>query len=163
MTQELIAELREWINYDPETGLLTWKKPRRKIRVGRECGGFDAQGYRRLRLKGREHKAHRVAWALFYGQPPRIGIDHINRRKDDNRIANLREATPSDNSQNTVKLLTGESGVRGVRWLAHLAKWQAVIMAKRKVYSRVFAHKNDAAEWVKQKRKELHGEFAAQQ
>ena len=41
--------------------------------------------------------AHTLVWALYYGHWPRQTIDHINLKKGDNRIANLRDVSLSVN------------------------------------------------------------------
>jgi hypothetical protein len=45
-------------------------------------------------------KAHRAVWIAKYGLPCPEIIDHINRIKDDNRVINLRDASPRLNSNN---------------------------------------------------------------
>jgi hypothetical protein len=45
--------------------------------------------------------AHRICWALHYSEDPYpLPLDHINRNKQDNRIANLRRVTHKENTAN---------------------------------------------------------------
>ena len=86
----------EYLEYDPNTGLLT--------KDGKEVGGLDTYGYRHVSIGGKLYKTHRVCWYLHYGEWPDGDIDHINEIKDDNRIANLRVATRSENMRNQSKI-----------------------------------------------------------
>ena len=52
-------------------------------------GSYDKDGYLILKIKGKQFKAHRIAWLLNYGEFPKGEIDHINRCRTDNRIENL--------------------------------------------------------------------------
>lgn len=92
-------ELKERLTYDPETGVFTWKKAR-KGNTGRTAGTHDRDGYIVIHLYQRQYRAHRLAWLYVYGEWPRNQIDHINGIRDDNRILNLRDVTPRENSQN---------------------------------------------------------------
>lgn len=71
----------------------------------RLVGATNTKGYRvaSLHLDGYRHqiKLHRLVWIAAFGLPPTgMVIDHINRDKADNRIANLRLADAALNSQN---------------------------------------------------------------
>ena len=44
--------------------------------------------------------ANRLAWFYVYGEWPKQCIDHINRIKTDNRIANLRDVSHKENMAN---------------------------------------------------------------
>lgn len=77
------------------------------------------------------YKAHRLAWLYVYGYFPENDIDHINRMKDDNSIANLREVSRQCNIRNVGLRSTNKTGVTGVSWCKRFGKWQAQIRADK--------------------------------
>ena len=62
-------------------------------------------------------------------------VDHINGDGLDNRRANLRPATASQNQANQRKRRDNTSGFRGVQWHAPGKRWRAVIRVKGKLHS----------------------------
>jgi len=117
------------INYDPDTGLCTWRiSPGRAIALGSVAGGRDTPGYITIRYKGRGYAAHRIAWLLQTGEWPVCQVDHKNQVKTDNRWSNLRAANASQNKQNITKPNANNcSGYLGVNWHAQAGKWVARI------------------------------------
>lgn len=95
------SRLREVLAYNFETGAFVW---RRQLSGRRQAGveaGFTKQdGYRRISIDCHNYPAHWLAWLYVHGQWPEICLDHINGDRADNRIANLRLATDSQNAQN---------------------------------------------------------------
>ena len=83
-------QLREILEYQPETGLFFWKKKRNGISVGQLAGGKDRDGYIRIRIDNVKYAAHRLAWMYIHNDFPKNFIDHINGIKSDNRICNLK-------------------------------------------------------------------------
>ena len=138
-----IELLRAAVDYNPETGALTWR-PRlpmfwpehgetsrfNRQMAGRKVGCVNGDGYRHFEVGGRHVKSHRAAWALFYGCWPEDQIDHINGDKLDNRIANLREVDSKQNSQNKARPLNNKSGVVGVHYCNTSKKWHAKIQGR---------------------------------
>ena len=138
--------LRKLLSYDPDTGLLTWK--RRPIemfaseRAGkvwntRFCGKPACRtekdtGYVRGRILEKTYLAHRVAYAIYHDTWPTDQIDHINGDRLDNRIANLRDVSRTENSRNSVIPINNTSGHIGVSWRTDVSKWQAYIYAHGK-------------------------------
>lgn len=94
------SDLMECISYDPETGLFS-----RIMADGRvKCVAPKTDnGYIKISTKGRNYFAHRLAWLYVHGRWPDEFIDHINGDRSDNRIANLRECSAAQNSQNLAK------------------------------------------------------------
>ena len=93
--------LREYLSYDPETGLFTWvKRTNSSNAAGKPANSRSTTGYIRIFLCGKRHQAHRLAWLYVYGTWPTHDIDHINGQRDDNRIANLRDVPHKVNTQN---------------------------------------------------------------
>ena len=91
--------------YNPESGLLTLKFPRRfeRAKIGDEVGclGGKDNSYKRVYINGRHYKQHRLIWMMVYGEfPDNYQIDHKDRNGLNNRIDNLRLATASQNSRN---------------------------------------------------------------
>jgi hypothetical protein len=123
ITQERLKDL---LNYDPETGIFMWKVRRHGVTLGSVAGCTD-EGYIRIKIDGRLYAAHRLAWLYVNGSLPEFTIDHINRVRSDNRIANLRSATNAENHQNRSKYITNTSGVTGVYWDNQRGKWRAQI------------------------------------
>ena len=150
--------LRKLLNYDPDTGVLTWKarplsmfstdsqgKRWNSRYAGKLAFTANADGYKLGKVFGASFRAHRVAWAIHHGEWPSGEIDHINRVKSDNRIANLRDVTKSENMRNTQLQKNNTSGHVGVCWCAQSRKWLASIRANSKqVHIGLFDNKADA-------------------
>ena len=126
---ELTAEyLRSILGYDPATGIFTWKvSTANRIKVGDVAGSPNGDGYLRLKVQSRLHLTHRLAWLYTYGEWPEDQLDHINRNRSDNRIANLRDVSHKQNLQNASKRSDNTSGHPGVHWYSRYSKWQARI------------------------------------
>lgn len=124
----------EKLNYDKTTGIFTWKKNgTRGVKAGDVAGYKMQDGYIMLSVGGKKMLAHRVAWLFAYGEFAQGNLDHINRKKSDNRIDNLRLATYEQNAQNREKNSKNTSGYKGVTWHKRDKKWQAAITIKGKV------------------------------
>ena len=103
-------------------------------------------GYIALSVGGKKALGHRIAWLFAHGEFAQGNIDHINRDKSDNRIANLRLATFEQNAQNRLKNSKNTSGFKGVTWHKRDERWQAAITIKGKVlYLGQYKVLNDAS------------------
>ena len=155
-----IDELQEWLHYDRETGVVTWKKsPACRTSIGGLVGGPNSKGYLTFEFKGGRYTVHRVAFALAHNRWPLPTCDHINGIKTDNRIVNRREATLSENGSNRRIQRNNRSGFKGVYWNKRDGKWQAQVIARKKRHTKLFCCIEDAAAWAKQLREQLHGGF----
>lgn len=132
---ELTADyLRSILHYSPETGIFTRKvSTSNRVKVGDVAGSQDGHGYLNIRVCSRKYQAHRLAWLYVYGEWPEDQLDHINRNRSDNRIANLREVTNKQNHQNRSKPSNNTSGHPGVSWYKQNSKWVAHIMHNYKL------------------------------
>lgn len=114
-----LEDARRALNYDPASGIFTWAVDRgTAVKAGRRAGTVNKAGYRQIRLDGFIYYEHRLAWFLTYGVWPSKGIDHINRKRGDNRLANLREASHAENAQNKGRQSNNTTGFPGVSYLA---------------------------------------------
>jgi hypothetical protein len=95
---QFLDMLKARLNYDPSTGALTRKYGCTNTWAGRDATFVDRLGYRRVQLnvgkvdgkvRIKQFLAHRVAWALHYGQWPTQELHHIDNDKANNAIANL--------------------------------------------------------------------------
>lgn len=110
-----VEQARQWLAYDPETGVVWWRSRKgTKIRRDMVAGYVDHEGYRVIRINCVNHRAHRLAWLLHYGEWPTEMIDHANGIKSDNRLINLRVATNAQNQMNKVARRSSASGFKGV-------------------------------------------------
>ena len=91
-----------------DKGKLIWIKNKKKTLIGKQAGYINNYGYRMVEHKGMTAPVHRIIYALHYGEWPKNQIDHINGKKDDNRIENLRDVTARENSGNRLKNINGK-------------------------------------------------------
>lgn len=136
------ARVREYFNFDPDTGHLIFReRPASEFspaqhalhlkRVGKPAGCVNAtHGYRKVIIDGSYQSAHRIVWLHVFGEwvkYPDFEIDHVNGNKDDNRIQNLRKCTKSMNQRNGSMRSNNRSGVIGVNWVESKQRWVARI------------------------------------
>jgi hypothetical protein len=142
------------LSFDPETGEFTWReRPIRgfwdvawnRLFAGKRAGTPDRFGYLRIGLGGGVFSAARMAWLVGRGDWPDGEIDHINRVKSDNRLANLRCVRRSENLMNRSHAKSGAKGVYQER-----GKWTARIRINGKTkYLGRFDTKEAAADKYK--------------
>jgi HNH endonuclease len=140
------ARLCELLSYDPETGLWTWRLSRRgAVKAGAAAGSLNnPEGYLRIKIDGHLYLAHRLAVFYMTKSWPKVGTDHKDLDRINNRWTNLREATRSENQANIGAHRDNKLGVKGVSrlpsgkygvWIMHRGKnkrlgtWDSAEMA----------------------------------
>jgi hypothetical protein len=122
-----VGRLFELFKYDPASGLLMWVSPTsHRVSVGDVAGSND-KGHLIVGIDGVKIYAHRVAWAMYFGEWPANFIDHIDGDGMNNAILNLREATRAQNMANMKRPATNSSGFKGVHFHRQSNKWRARI------------------------------------
>jgi hypothetical protein len=153
------ARLRQLFDYDPGTGVLTRRAFRSpNASVGKAVGSNLRNGYLNVQIDGRKYRVHRVIWVWVYGVVPDGDIDHVNCRRDDNRLTNLRLATRSQNNANTAprKKRLANSGFKGVYFDKSRGKWEARING---IHLGRYATKDEAIAIRVAAARDLHKEF----
>ncbi len=120
--------LKELLDYDPVTGVFLWREPRGHMREGSRAGSRTRQdGYVYIKIDCVLYRASRLAWLHVHGKWPSGHIDHKNRNTSDDRMANLRNASRSQNHANrkcpksSTTMYKGVSK-RGNRYRAYINK-----------------------------------------
>ena len=80
--------LREMLHYNPETGVFTWTKRRRRGKVAGTR--HDERGFLKVSIDNERHLLHRLAWLWMTGLHAPVSVEHINGDRSDNRWKNLR-------------------------------------------------------------------------
>lgn len=137
------------ISYDAQTGLFVWRhRPESmfatthaakawntKFASERAFTHLDSNGYFDGRIFRKLYRAHRIAWAVSYGEWPDGHIDHINGIRSDNRLENLRVVDgQKENAKNLRLSKNNTSGVTGVYLDRSRNLWVANIREGRKTY-----------------------------
>lgn len=135
MSDLTAARLRAVLSYDPATGIFTRRQttcPR--LKPGCAAGTTTVYGYVRVQVDGHIYPAHHLAWLHVHGEWPVGILDHANGERSDNRIANLRPATISQNKANSKLRQDNQSGFKGA-YLAPNGRWRAQIRCNGKLRS----------------------------
>ena len=159
MADEIISQEYLQTIFDYKDGQLY-----RKIKVNNQPPGFvgskEKKGYFCVSINGKRYKVHRIIWFLKHNFWPKQ-IDHINGIKNDNRIENLREASSSQNNQNSKIRKDNISGVKGVSWHKHKQRWLAKIdVDKKRIQLGYFKSLKSAKSAITKARNKYHKEFA---
>lgn len=163
ITQALVIQR---FDYSPETGEFRYRDNfSAKARKGKIAGNRPGNGpYLYIGIGYKRYAAHRLAWLYMTGAWPVGEIDHINGDTGDNRFANLRDATPSQNQYNQKIPKNNKSGVKGLFWIERLKKWRACVAATTQNgfngYLGIYSSRDDAIAAIKAGRRLLHGEFS---
>lgn len=130
--------------------------------AGKQAGCFcEKTKYVLIRLCGKVYLAHRLVWFYVHGSWPLDQLDHINMKRSDNRIVNLREASNSQNTMNRGVQSNSTTKIKGVSFDKARNKFAAEITVNgiRHRLGR-FDTKEEAAKVYKRAAKKLHGDFA---
>lgn len=154
-------ELKATLHYDPSTGEFTRLKAAGRSKKGDVVGYCSHdRGYKQVGLNYKTYYIHRLAWFYMTGEWPEL-IDHIDGDTSNNRWANLRNCSMSENMQNMKSsgLSSNTSGHIGVH--PYHGKWRAKIrhISNGKRYNTVLGTYNtveEAAAAYKAAKKVLH-------
>lgn len=150
---------REALDYDPKTGLITWRINHNGRYIGQPAGwikvNWAGKNYLRIGLGGGRHYAHRLIWLHVYGRWPEGEIDHLNGNGLDNRLSNLREVSREENAKNRRLGVNNRSGFIGVSRHKVKGKWRVQVNVNGQIkHLGIFTNKADAAEASRKAREE---------
>jgi len=128
LTQEV---LKEYVEYNPETGIFVWKKKLNATQLMGEAG--HKRKYVSISIFGKSYKAHQLAFLYMNGSLPTQDVDHINHNGLDNRWENLRCVSRAENNKNNGIRKHNTSGRTGVTWSKREKKWKARIGSKPRI------------------------------
>lgn len=156
LTQEKLQELFDYID-----GHLYWKVDRNSNKTkGKKAGWLSGATNYDVMYENKTYKMHRLIFALHHGYCPKI-IDHIDGNPLNNKISNLREATHSQNMQNSRLRKDNKSGEKGVIWDKRFKKWRVnCVLNKKQYFGGYYKNLTEAVESVRKLREKLHLDFA---
>lgn len=162
MGDEITPEtIKRLFRYDQYTGALYWEaSTNRRIRKGARAGVANQCGRWYVGVRGQQLVLARVVWCWMTGAWPDMEIDHVDGDCGNDRWANLRQATSSENKHNRRVRSDSHCQLKGVARTRH-GNWVARIQARGVHYwLGTFDSSCDAHEAYKIAAKRLHGRFA---
>lgn len=107
--------MKDVLYYDPSSKTcLRWAKN------DKEAGYLDNTGYYRVCVKGKKYQAHRMVLHLETGMSlaEKLYVDHIDRCRTNNQVANLRLVSQQENNRNRA--------VPSPSYCKQTGKWKAI-------------------------------------
>lgn len=121
-----IERLHSVLSYDAELGRFVFLVSRGACKTGTIAGSPSSNRYILINVDRRKYHAHRLAWFYVHGRWPKR-LDHRNGDRADNRLSNLREASPSQNAINAKLRADNTSGLKGAFFHKPRRKWLSAI------------------------------------
>lgn len=122
------GRLTEMLDFDPETGLFTWKVARsNRVKVGSRAGVLHRpSGGRYISIDGEKFMAHRLAFFFVNQRWPNTDVRPLDGDYDNCALANLREVSRVELAHQRETVATNTSGYAGVS-RAKFGRWQSKI------------------------------------
>lgn len=166
MPKPTLQFLRARLTVDITTGRAYWIRPpanHRRLR-GTEAGSMrpnhSGKLYCYIKVDRVAIKRSHIVFLFAAGRWPSNQIDHRNGDSTDDRIANLREATPMQNAWNHKRRSKKERTPMGVRRLPS-GRYQARIAVNHTKHTfGPFDTEHEASAVYQQKRKEFFGDYS---
>jgi len=162
-----LAYLQTRISVDPVAGRVYWIDATKHHAPlnGKEAGSprknsRSGKIYWHVKVDSLPIKRSHLVFLFAHGRWPDLQIDHINGDSLDDRIANLREATITQNAWNHNTRRKSSSTPMGVR-VTRSGKYQArIAVNKKQIAIGIFDTPEMASQAYQQKRKEFFNEYA---
>lgn len=116
-----IENLKKAFEYNAETGIIIKKETNRIVGFSKSPDKYGSVWF-----EGKTLLAHRLVWVLVHGCFPEKGfeIDHLNHKRNDNRLINLQVVTKAENLRR-MNAKHAEARAEKKRKYGHLKNWSA--------------------------------------
>lgn len=148
MNELSTGTIRELLDYNPNTGIFTWRIRGREWFTRRQewkrwnvrfagkaagCVQINSRGYPALRIRVLDnlYLASRLAF-LWMGEPLPEQVDHDDGDSLNQAWHNLKPSNNAENPKNCSMSRANTSGVTGVGWDKARGKWQAQVTLNRR-------------------------------
>ena len=136
------------VRIHPELGIQVRADGAILTRNGWTFGTRVSNGYLHVCVRGKGYQVHRLVAQTFIPNPDnKPTVDHINRKRDDNRVINLRWATHREQRDNSQQVL--EAKDLGVRCCDNPKEYS------RRNARLYYAEKRKDPEWVAKEKERL--------
>jgi len=161
-TELSAGRLRDLLDYDPATGVFTWRVFVKGTRgKGAVAGYTRPDGYQIIVVDKCRYLSHRLAWLWMTGAWPTDTIDHKDGNPRNNRWANLRAASRSQNMANQRTRASNMTQLKGVSFSARDKRWFGRLVADGHLHSSGYLNCPAAAHlWYVVEANKRFGEYA---
>lgn len=165
------SRLNELFQY--KEGNLYWKaRPRSDFKTNQGFGAFKSMnqgkiarvakrsGYWIVKINGEHFSVHRIIFIINHRDLlTSEEVDHKDNNILNNDISNLRVASRVKNTRNQKMSLRNTSGIKGVSWDKTRMKWMGQVGKSPNKKMARFNTIEQAEEFVRKTRENIHGEF----
>jgi len=160
MNKPSFSNVSNILRYNRKTGEFHWRVSVGRAVAGRPAGFIRKDGYVKIKINGKAHGAHQLAWLLCYGEWPKHRIDHKDNVQSHNWIDNLRYASHSQNMANRKRHINNTTGFKGVHQKPNGRYRTSVCKNNKRIWLGTFETAKEAHDAYCAAAVELHGEFA---